>query len=195
MTTMPVYTNTNSSAAVPPTYTNAESSNYKIKDYTFLGTDLQIMHSRLSGNNEEEALAMRSDMAKTIMEMYASNGSEITEAEALAIVDSQYKYMSGGASVVDTIKETTKSANSFWNFVPIVNLFIDDTSEEDLYKMMNGEKPDTKTAEGKFGKTAGCVGTGAAIGAAIGTCFGPGPGTLIGAGIGAAVGLISGLFD
>ena len=187
MTTMPVYTNTNSSAAVPPTYANAESSNYKIKDYTFLGTNLQIMHSRLSGNNEEEALAMRSDMAKTIMEMYASNGSEITEAEALAMVDSQYKYMSGGASVVDTIKETTKSANSFWNYVPIVNLFIDDSSEEDLYKMMNGEKPDTKTAEGKFGKTVSSTAIGAAIGAPF---FFP-----VGAIVGGAIGLISGLLD
>lgn len=200
MTTMPVYTNMNSSVAVTPTYTNAESSNYKIKDYTFLGTDLQIMHSRLSGNNEEEALAMRSQMADDIMAMYEANGSSISRAEALAMVDNQYKYMSGGASVVDTIKESTKDANSFWNYVPIVNLFIDDTSEEDLYKMMEGQETNTKNAEGKaigtaaVGAVAGyAVGAAVAIkaGTAIGTAVCPGFGTLVGAGIGAVVGLIA----
>lgn len=186
-TTMPVYTNTYSSSNATQVATNSNSGNYQIKDYTFLGTDLQIMHSRLAGNNEKEALAMRRDMAATIMEMYANNGSEITEEEALAIIDTQYKYMSGGASVVDTIKETTKSANSFWNYVPIVQHFIDDTSEEDLYKMMKGEEVDTKTAEGKFGKTAASTVIGATIGAPF--CF------PIGAIVGGVIGLASGLLD
>jgi len=104
--------------------------------------------------------------------------------------------MSGGVSVVDTINATTKSADSFWNYVPIVNLFIDDTSAEDLYAYMDGEKPDTETAEGKLGKTASTTGMGAAsgagIGAAVGTWIFPGIGTGLGAGIGAAIGAVAG---
>ncbi|MBR3605543.1 MAG: hypothetical protein IKL52_05910 [Candidatus Gastranaerophilales bacterium] len=199
MTTTPVYSNSyNGTPNVGGGNGGSNGSSYRIRDFSFLGTDLEIMHSRLSGNNEKEALAMRSEMADNIMEMYANNGSSITRDEALAMVDTQYKYMSGGASVVDTIKETTKDADSFWNYVPIVNLFIDDTSEEDLYKMMDEEQVDTETAEGKTGKVAGNVASGAAVGAAIGTALGGwafGLGTAIGAGVGALVGLFSGLFD
>ena len=178
-------------------------SSYKITDYTFLATDLEIMHARLSGNNETQALDMRKDMAASIMEMYEDNGSSISEKEALAIIDSQYKYMSGGASVVDTINATTKGADSFWNKVPIVSLFIDNTTAEDLYTYMNGDK-DNKTTEQKANDVADCASKGALIGvgagavaglkfgATIGSVFGP-AGTAAGAGVGAIIGTLLGL--
>lgn len=173
-------------------------SNYKITDYRFLATDLAIMHGRLSGNNEKKALDMRKEMAGTIMQMYKDNGSSISQEEALAIVDQEYRYMSGGATVVDTIQQTTQSANSFWNYVPIVNLFIDDTTAEDLYAYMDGDKDvDTTFAEGKLGKTVSTTAQGAAIGAGLGLCGGPfAPLTCTaGAIIGGIIGLVSGLID
>ncbi len=170
-------------------------SSYKITDYTFLATDLEIMHARLSGDNEFEALDMRKDMATSIMQMYEDNGSSISEEEALAIIDSQYKYMSGGDSVVDTINATTKKADSFWNYVPIVNLFIDDTSAEDLYSYMDGEKPNTKDLDKNgFAKVLSSTAAGAGAGAGIGFCF-AGVGAVPGAIVGGIAGFISGIAD
>lgn len=169
-------------------------SNYKITDYTFLATDLAIMNDRLSGNNEHEALDMRKEMAASIMEMYTNNGSTISEAEALAMVDKQYSCVAG-ESLVDTIKETTKSADSFWNYVPIVNLFIDDTSAEDLYKYMEGEEANTKDLEKNgFAKVLSSTAAGAGAGAGVGACF-AGVGAIPGAIVGGIIGLVTGIVD
>ena len=198
-------TTTNGTTSNTTTTNSTTNSNYKITDFTFLANDLQIMHGRLMGNNEKEALDMRKSMAAEIMQMYADNGSSITEKKALALVDQQYKCMSGGASIIDSIQATTKDADSFWNHVPIVNLFIDDTSAEDLYDYMEGKDPDTKTAEDKGKKTLAAttsgVATGAAIGAGLGLCGGPfapitvAGGAAVGAIVGGVAGFFSGLFD
>lgn len=167
-----------------------------IKDWPVYGTQLDIMHKRLSGNNEKEALEMRRKMAQSVVDAYNNDGDDNTNVsleEAMAYIDSQYQTRTG-TSIVDTIEQTTKSAKSFWNYVPIVNLFIDDTTAEDLYKMMDGKEANTKTAEGKFGKTLSTTAQGAAIGAGLGSIV-PGLGTVLGAGVGAAIGLLSGLFD
>lgn len=184
-------------------------SSYKITDYTFLATDLEIMHARLSGNNETQALDMRKDMAASIMEMYEDNGSSITEKEALAIIDSQYKYMSGGASVVDTINATTKGADSIWNKIPIVSWLIDNTTAEDLYDYMeNGsnakmEETNANTANDIMSSrflvaaTAG-AGLGLKFGCAVGSIGGPAgsaAGAALGAIIGGAFGLVTGWLE
>ena len=170
-----------------------------IKDWSIYATDMQIMHERLSGNNEEKALDMRREIAQSVVDTYANDGDDntnITMEQALGYVDAQYKALTG-QSIVDTIGQTTKSANSFWNYVPIVNWFVDDTTAEDLYAYMDGEKPDTQTAEHKVGKVASTAAQGAAIGAGLGLCGGPfAPLTCTaGAIIGGIAGLFAGLVD
>lgn len=184
-------------------------SGYKITDYTFLATDLEIMHARLSGDNETEALDMRQDMAASIMEMYEANGSSISEKEALAIIDQQYKYMSDGASIVDTINATTKGADSIWNKVPIVSWFIDNTTAEDLYDYMeNGTNAkmeetnanatnDIMSSRFLVAATAG-AGLGLKFGCAVGSIGGPAgsaAGAALGAIIGGAFGLVTGWLE
>lgn len=170
-----------------------------IQDWSVYATQLDIMHKRLSGNSEKEALAMRQQMAQSVVDAYNNDGDDstnITLEEAMSYIDQQYQARTG-TSIVSTIEETTKGADSFWNYVPIVNWFIDDTTAEDLYKIMEGKKDvNTNNPEG-LGKLAGnmAVGAGvAAIGTYIGCCaaagsFVPGIGTAIGAGVGLLVGL------
>lgn len=188
----------------------AEAEEYEIKDFGFLRTDLELMNARLNGGNQYQALDMRDEMAQTIMDMYAENGSSISKEEALALVDLNYRSISGNVSVVQTIQNTTKSADSFWNNVPIVNWFIDDTSAEDLFDYMDdgkmsftrqaGEKAEKVVKTGAVGAVTGTVigvGTGALfgvkLGAAIGVTTGP-IGAAVGAGVGLVLGAIFGAF-
>ena len=167
----------------------AEAEEFEIKDYGFLRTDLELMNARLNGGNQYQALDMRDEMAQTIMDMYAENGSSISKEEALALVDLNYRSISGNVSVIQTIQNTTKSADSFWNNVPIVNWFIDDTSAEDLFDYMdNGEMSFTRQAGEKAEKV---VKTGA-VGAVTGTVIGVGTGALFGVKLGAALGVTAG---
>lgn len=188
----------------------AEAEEFEIKDYGFLRTNLELMNARLNGGNQYQALDMRDEMAQTIMDMYAENGSSISKEEALALVDLNYRSISGNVSVVQTIQNTTKSADSFWNNVPIVNWFIDDTSAEDLFDYMDdgkmsftrqaGEKAEKVAKTGAVGAVTGTVigvGTGALfgvkLGAALGVTAGP-VGAAVGAGVGLVLGAIFGAF-
>jgi hypothetical protein len=167
-----------------------------VVDWATYDTQIAMMHNRLSGNNEEEALEMRQQMAQSIMNAYNSDADEtndITMEQALSYVDARYQQVTG-QSIITTIDETTKSANSFWNYVPIVNWFIDDTSAEDLYDVMEGKEANTKDKENKGGAWAN-IGGCTAVGAGIGTAFCPGIGSAVGAGIGFVVGGITELFD
>lgn len=197
-------------ASNPQGEPKSDANDFEINDFRFLATDLSIMHSRLSGNNEYVALNMRKQMADSIMQIYEANGSSISQDEALALVDEQYTYMSGGASVVDTIEASTKSSNSFWNNVPIVNWFIDDTSAEDLFDYMkSGEFDSNRQSEEKTDKVVKTSAVGAAAGTAIGACTGAilgvkigamslaaaGPvGAAVGAGVGLVLGAVFGAF-
>ena len=167
----------------------AEAEEFEIKDYGFLRTDLELMNAKFNDGNQYQALDMRSEMAQTIMDMYAENGSSISKDEALALVDLNYRSISGNVSVVQTIQNTTKSADSFWNNVPIVNLFIDDTSAEDLFDYMDDGKLDKeRVSKDNTEKAAKTVAVGTAAGAAIGIGVAALSGTKVGSAIGAFVG-------
>ena len=168
-----------------------------VKDWSVYATQIDIMHRRLSKNGEKEAMEMRQKLAQSIVDAYANDGNDatnITLEEAMGYIDSAYQSRTG-QSLVETIDQTTRKADSFWNYVPIVNLFIDDTTAEDVYQMMDGKEPNIKKAEGKFAKTASTTAQGAAAGAAIGAACGGGIGAIPGAIIGGIVGLASGLLD
>ena len=167
----------------------AEAEEFEIKDYGFLRTDLELMNAKFNDGNQYQALDMRDEMAQTIMDMYAENGSSISKDEALALVDLNYRSISGNVSVVQTIQNTTKSADSFWNNVPIVNLFIDDTSAEDLFDYMDDGKLDKeRVSKDNTEKAAKTVAVGTAAGAAIGIGVAALSGTKVGSAIGAFVG-------
>ncbi len=166
-----------------------------VVDWSVYDTQIQVMHSRLSGNDEEAALDMRQQMAQSVMTAYENAGQPITKEEALSYVDSRYQQVTG-KSLVATIEETTKS--SFWNYVPLVNLFVEEPSAEDLYKVMEGKKLEDvehKEAEKNGWGVAGTVTTYTAIGAGIGTAICPGLGSAIGAGAGLIVGGVCELID
>ena len=167
----------------------AEAEEFEIKDYGFLRTDLELMNAKFNDGNQYQALDMRDEMAQTIMDMYTENGSSISKDEALALVDLNYRSISGNVSVVQTIQNTTKSADSFWNNVPIVNLFIDDTSAEDLFDYMDDGKLDKeRVSKDNTEKAAKTVAVGTAAGAAIGIGVAALSGTKVGSAIGAFVG-------
>ncbi|MBQ4646698.1 MAG: hypothetical protein IJB79_05060 [Candidatus Gastranaerophilales bacterium] len=171
-----------------------------VVDWATYDTQIQIMYNRLSGNEEEEALAMRQQMAQSVMNAYNSDDdttNDITMEQALSYIDARYQQVTG-QSVIATIDETTKT--SFWNYVPIVNCFVNETSAEDLYKIMEGEDPENveheedKTAGGTAGTIAACTAAGATIGTAVGG-WAFGLGTVVGAGVGFAVGVVNELID
>ena len=87
----------------------------------------------LTSDLETEDLIFRCAGANDKNTNYISVDFTLTSDSSTGVWISNESYISGGASVVDTIQASTKSANSFWNYVPIVNWFIDDTSAEDLY--------------------------------------------------------------
>lgn len=168
-----------------------------VVDWGTYDTQIQVMYARLMGNNEEEALAMRQQMATSIMDAYNSDDDEannITMEQALSYVDARYQQVTG-MSIVGSIQETTK--NSFWNYVPIINLFTDETSAEDLYKIMEGEDPENikhqdnkKNGWGVAGTLAGYTAIGAGVGSVV-----PVVGTAVGAGVGFVVGAACEIID
>ena len=187
-----------------------------VVDWGTYDTQMQMMHNRLSGNEEEKALDMRKEMATSIMNAYNSDDdaeNDITMEQALSYVDARYQQVTG-RSIITTIGETTKGADSFWNKVPIVNWFIDNTTAEDLYEYMedgenakmNGKKAnDTSDNTSKLFMGVGVTG-GAALGVKFGCTIGAiaGPagsaagaavGALVGAGIGFVCGLGKNLLD
>lgn len=164
---------------------------YKMNNFSWMKDDLVDMQDGFADKDYEDVARNRDVMVEQIINTYKHNGVEIDEDEARAMVDYQFSIVNGGVSFQDQIKTNTAEADSFWNNVPIVNCFFDNTTEEDVYQIMNGEKPDVKTTGQEVVQTVGCVGGGALIGGIIG---GP-AGAAIGAGIGAGVDFLINIFS
>lgn len=71
--------------------TNPVNEDFKIKDYTFLKSDLEEMQEIMNSGDLSQAIEKRDEMAATIMGIYSQNGASISEDEALALVDLNYE--------------------------------------------------------------------------------------------------------
>ncbi len=190
-------------------------NDYEIKNFKFLRSNLEVMQLKMNNGDQYAALDMRKEMAEIIMSMYEQNGSSISEQEALSLVDVNYESLTPEhTSVVDSLASTSNYKDSFWNGVPIVNWFIEDTTTADLLDYYNDGKMDEgRLAEKKESRkqTAGCIGgvvggtaacgvisaigSTAAGAALVGKCaalgsFGGPVGMAVGAGIGIFIGII-----
>lgn len=176
-------------------------NDYEIKDFKFLKSGLEEMQLRLYNGDQYAALDKRKEMAEIIMSMYEQNGSSISEQEALSLVDANYESLTPEhTSVVDSLASTSNYKDSFWNSVPIVNWFIEDTTTDDLLDYYNdGKLDEARLAEKEKSRKqtakviGGIAGGTAACGiiakcAALGSFGGP-VGMAVGAGIGVLIGV------
>ncbi|MBR3605542.1 MAG: hypothetical protein IKL52_05905 [Candidatus Gastranaerophilales bacterium] len=84
-----------SSLGVMPEYENQVSSEFKIKDYTFMADELEEMHEEYNDGNEDDAEEIEDELVDEIQSIYSENGSSISESEAKAIIKEQYLIING----------------------------------------------------------------------------------------------------